>query len=260
MNAKVWSTALLGAAAFVGLIGFVDAGGGSWGTITGHITWGGAVPERAPLDLKANADKAVCEKNGKLLDETWIVNPKNKGLKNTFVWLEGEKKGDKLPIHPDLAKGPTTKIEIDQPTCMFIPHAIALREGQAIAAKNSSPIAHNFKWQGNPAVNAGGNRLVPPGGSFDIDDLKADRLPVTIECNIHPWMKGYVRVFNHPYYAVTDADGNFKIEKAPAGSWRLKIWNGSGGWAGGVKGKDGQPITVKAGDNNVGAIVYPAPN
>ena len=161
-----------------------------WGDITGRIIWGGdKIPDQGNLNLKGNPDAGACTKDGPVKDETWIVNPKNKGLKNTFVWLEGAKKGDKLPIHPNLKKVAADKIEIDQPSYAFISHAVALREGQILVAKNSSAIGHNFKWTGNPTENPGGNVLLPPGASKDIDDLKADRIPISIECNIHAWMR-----------------------------------------------------------------------
>src|SRR5436853_1201082 len=111
-----------------------------------------------------------------------------------------------------------------------------LRDVQALVVKNSASIAHNFKWTGNPAVNLGGNVLLPPGAQKEIDDLKADRIPVKFECNIHPWMNGYCRVYDHPYYAVTDTDGNFTIKNAPVGDFKLMIWHPQG-WD---KGKDGR--------------------
>ena len=241
------------------VISLAPAQGDSWGDVVGRIVWGSdKIPAAADLDLKENPDKAACTKDGPVKDETWLVNPKNKGLRNTFVWIEGAKKGEKLPIHPSL-KTASGKIDVDQPSCAFIPHAIAIREGQVLVAKNSSPIAHNFKWTGNPTVNPGGNVLLPPGASKEIDDLKADRLPLSIECNVHPWMKGWARIYDHPYFAVTDADGNFAIKNAPAGDFVIKIWHGSGGWAGGAKGKNGSPISIKTGENKLGDVVYPAP-
>jgi hypothetical protein len=232
-----------------------------WGNVKGAIVWGGdKAPERPPIDLKANPDKMVCLKNGAILDETWIVNAKSMGLKNTFVWLQPKEKGAKMPIHPDLADVKIKNINIDQPSCMFIPHAIALREGQALVAKNTSGISHNYKWSGHPDVNPGGNVLLPPNATKEIADLKADRFPVSVECNIHPWMKGWVRVYDHPYYAVTDENGGFEFKKAPAGEWRLMVWHGSGGWLGGKDGRNGQPVTIKAGEtNDLGKLKYPPP-
>ena len=69
--------------------------------------------------------------------------------------------------------------------------------------------------------------------------------PVVIECNIHPWMKGWVRVFDHPYFAVTDADGKFEIKNAPAGKYNIVMWQEGQGWVNG--GKTGQTIEIMAG-------------
>jgi hypothetical protein len=230
---------------------FVQAGGN---TLTGTVTWADAVPVMAPLNLGASADKATCEKKGPVMDETSIVNPKNKGLRDVFVWLEPMEKGAKFTIPANLAKPATPQVVLDQPNCAFIPHALAMREGQMLVAKNTSGIAHNFKWQGIVDGNAG-NKLLPPGGEVEIE-LKADRLPITIECNIHPWMKGYVRVYDHPYFAVTDADGKFTIADAPAGACKLKIWHGSKGWLNGKLGAKGKEITVGGGAQDLGTFPY----
>jgi hypothetical protein len=237
----------------------VGAGSG-WGDIKGSIIWGGdKIPERQPLDLKQNPDKAVCLKNGDLLDETWVVNPKNKGLRYTFVWLEAKDKEAKVPIHPSLQDIKDKKIIMDQPVCMFLPHAIGLREGQVLVAKNSARISHNFKWSGG-MLNQGNNVLLPPNTEREIADLKAERAPVSIECNIHPWMRGWVRVFNHPYFAVTDENGAFEFKNAPAGDWQLVVWHGSGGWLGGKLGKNGYSISIKVGGGvELKPMVYTPP-
>ena len=184
------------------------------------------------------------------MDEKWIVNKDNLGIRYVFVWLEPDPKSGKkkLPIHPDLAKIAVKRIEMDQPKCMFDPHAVAIREGQELLVKNSETIAHNFKWTGEPNTkNEGGNVLMPAKTDHLVKDLVPSRLPILVECNLHPWMKAYLRVYNHPYYAVTDGNGAFEFVKAPAGEYRLKVWHGSAGWRGGAKGKLGEPITIKAG-------------
>ena len=70
-----------------------------------------------------------------------------------------------------------------------------------------------------------------------ITDLKPDTLPITIECATHGWMKAYVRVFDHPYAALSDEDGKFEIPLAPAGQYQLKVWHPYSGWLGGSKAK-----------------------
>lgn len=222
--------------------------------IVGRIVWGAdKAPQQANLNLGNNA--AGCP--AAIKDQQWVVDPKTLGLKDAFVWLEPATKGEKMPAAENV-KLPE-RAEVDQPACMFVPHALALREGQILVAKNTSAIPHNFKWTGNPTANPGGNELIPPGGSIEIKNLVADRLPVAVECNIHPWMRGWIRVYDHPYFAVTNANGEFTIENAPVGNFRLKIWHGSGGWPLGAKGREGQPIAVLAGETVVGNVTYPPP-
>ena len=87
-----------------------------------------------------------------------------------------------------------------------------------------------MNWTGHPLKNPGNNVILPAKGEQKIENLKADRYPVKIACNIHPWMGAWVRVFSHPYYAVSDADGRFTIQQAPAGKYRLVSWHEAVGW------------------------------
>ncbi len=233
----------------------------AWATLKGRIVWGGKdIPKRQPLDqIKDNKDKEHCLSKGAILDEKWIVNEKNKGLRWTFVWLATDK-GKKLRVHPDLAKIPDKPVVIDQPLCMFLPHSVGIREGQVLLVKNTSPTTHSFKYGGHPDYNPGANPSMPANTDYKIQNLKAHRIPVIMECAIHTWMKGYIRVFDHPYFAVTDENGAFAIAKAPAGKYRLVVWHGNGGWLGGAPGKDGKAVTIKGGQvNDLGSLEYPPP-
>jgi hypothetical protein len=220
-------------------------GAGGWGTIKGRIVWSGAkLPKQA--EVKVTVDKDHCLAKGVLLDNLFEVNPKNKGFKNVFVALKPPP-DETLPVHPKLKDPPKEPVVVDQPRCLFIPRALAVREGQEILAKNSSPVVHNIRWAGDPDLNPGGNITLPAGKSLVIKNLKAQPLPLIVGCNIHPWMSGRLAVYDHPYFAVTDADGNFEIKLAPAGARRLTAYHEGLGWRGGAKGKAGQEITVKAG-------------
>ena len=234
-----------------------------WGDVKGRIVWADKnLPKRQVIDsVKNNPDKAHCLMNGDILDEKWVVNEKNKGLRYSFVWLvDAQDIKAKLPIHPDLAKPKDDKVVIDQPCCMFVPHAIGMREGQVLLVKNPAPVTHNFKWTGNPALGIAGNVSMPSKFELPIKGLVADRLPIKIECSIHPWMNGWVRVFDHPYFAVTDENGAFTMPKAPAGDYKLVIWHGSGGFTGGAKGRTGQPIAIAAGKmTDPGELQYVLP-
>lgn len=221
-----------------------------WGNIKGKVVLSGDAPAQAKLEV--NKDQDHCLSKGPIVSENWVVNKDNKGVKNVFVWLVPAG-GGKLAVHPDLAKITEQTVSLDQPCCAFEPHCQGIREGQKLEVKNSAPISHNVAWAGGPVKNPGGNTILPPNGKKLID-LKADKQAISVACNIHPWMKGWIWCFDHPYFAVTDADGNFEIKNAPAGKVNLVVWQETMGFKGGSAGKTGSPIEVKKGDNDLGKI------
>lgn len=215
-----------------------------WATVKGQIVF---APEMIPVPAPINVDKdkEACLKNGPLKSDLWVIDPKSKGVKNAVVWLAPLTKGGAFPINPKLAKPAKDTVEIDQPCCMFEPRITTLREGQTLVVKNSAAIAHNVKWQGNPTKNPGGNVIIPPGKQHEIKDLVAERLPVSVNCSIHGWMEGKIAVFDHPYFTLTDKDGNFTIKDAPAGKYKLYVWHEGAGWLGGAAGSKGYEIDIK---------------
>jgi hypothetical protein len=231
-----------------------------WGTIKGRVVWDEKqLP--AAKEIKITKDvKAIsnCLKEGKLFAEDWVVNKDDRGLRWVFVWLapnpgENGEKPTPLPVHPDLKEIKDKEVVIDVPCCRFEPHAVGVRKGQVLVAKNSAPIAHNFKVEGGPE-NPGANVLLPPEKTHTVDNLKPSLRPVAVHCNIHPWMNAWVRVFDHPYFTVTDASGKFEIKNAPAGKFRLYVWHNETGWLN-EGGRDGQPITIKSGETKILADV-----
>jgi hypothetical protein len=223
----------------------VAADAPAWGSIKGQVVFAGdKMPEMA--ELQVTKDQAHCLSKGKLFSDEWVIGKESKGVANVFVWLvpaDLEKKT--LDINPNL-KAPEKPAVIDQPCCAFVPHAVAVREGQDLLLKNGSPVAHNANLLVDTRVNTGVNVLIPAGGEATVKALKRQKAVIALKCDIHPWMKANVWVFDHPYYAITDADGKFEIKDAPAGDVRIKIWHDSG-WLGGAAGKDGQKITIKPG-------------
>lgn len=217
-----------------------------WSTIKGQIVWGGGdVPARKPLNV--DKDKDHCLEKGPVLDDDWVINKDNKGIRWTFVWMAPEPGGSKtLPIHPSLKEIKEKTVTLDQPCCAFVPHCLAVRVGQEVAVKNSAPIPHNVNWGG--IANTGANQLLPPKTELVLKDLKAEKLPMRVACNIHGWMRARIGVFDHPYFAITDENGNFEIKLAPAGNYRLKVYHESVGWRGGAAGRDGDKVTVKSGE------------
>jgi hypothetical protein len=219
-----------------------------WGTIKGQVVWAGDVP--APKNKDVTADQKHCLGKGPIPDEEFVINKDNKGVRWVFVWLmpvppaAGGAKPEPLPIHPALKEIKEKEAVLDQPCCKFEPHALALRQGQTLVIKNSAPVNHNSNLQGG-STNPSFNPLIPAGGEFVVKDLVASTSVIPVSCNIHPWMSAKIRVFDHPYFAITDADGKFDIKDAPAGDFRLIIWHEGVGWVSKSPKLGGDPVTIK---------------
>lgn len=274
------------------------AGGGSgagWGNIKGRVVWGGAnLPERPPL--KIEKDKDWCEKGGPVLDPKLIVDPKTKGVRNVFAYLR--KPSAVHPDYPktaaDVKAADEKKFEelnkfklaeldskinekaqgkereafvktikapalIDQEHCLYVPHAVAAREGQTVLALNGEPVSHNILVASVGGAN-GSNINMPPG-SVNKYPWKTESQPLNIKCSIHGWMEMFAMVFDHPYFAVTGDDGSFELKNVPAGDLTLIMRDPAYIDAkSGKVGKEyskGATITVKAGETvDLGEIKY----
>ena len=88
----------------------------------------------------------------------------------------------------------------------------AARVGQPVDVKNSDPIGHNTNISGSSF-----NQLIPSGDSTVFTPGRETGLPVSVTCNIHPWMKAYAVFREDGYVAVSSGDGTFEIPDLPAG-------------------------------------------
>lgn len=229
----------------------VAAQGGGWTKLEGSVVWPAGKEVPAAKALVVTADKDHC---GALNSEDIIVNAKNKGLKNVWVYLrpDSNEKAAKLDpakdIKPELVKGQGKTFDVDQPKCAFTPRIFAIREGDFVNFKNSSPVAHNTKLDADPP-SPSFNKTVPAGGNYkDPAPFAAQRSPILFSCSIHPWMAGKFMVFDHPYFAVTDENGKFTIPDCPAGNYRL-VYRHENGYHKGKDGALGWPVAIKAGAN-----------
>ena len=193
-----------------------------WGTIEGQFVIDGKIdvpvlfPKAAP-PVVAKAPTCVQP----IPDDSLIVNPTNNGVANVYIYL------NKAPaeIHPDLKAVPTAKKTLDQLGCRFMPHGQTLRVGQTLNCINSDTEGHNTHT--NPVASTGANPLLAANNKVGQDLIFEfpDTVPVKVNCDIHGWMEAYVLVKDHPYVALTDADGKFKIENLPVGEHEFRVWH-----------------------------------
>ena len=224
------------------------------GTIKGRIIFDGPAP--APKIVVAKGDSKVkddvCKKDD-ITDKDFVVDPATKGVANGIVYLVNPTGDYKATEEAYLEAKPG--VVIDQEGCEFLPYATVVHKDQKLTFKSSDPVGHNVRFSsfGNGALN----QMLPPNGSTNFAVKKKERLPTAIFCDIHPWMKGYFFVVDHPFAVVTKADGSFEIPNVPAGTQQLVIWQGSKDYKGYVNegGNKGMPVTVKAGETtDVGAL------
>ena len=135
---------------------------------------------------------------------------------------------------------------LDNVKCVFEPHVFSAVAGGQITVKNSDQTGHNasFSFFANDAAN----QIIPQGGQVQFDVKKAERAPVPVMCNIHPWMVSYVVVSETPYVGVSDEKGELLIQGLPEGKEiTLKVWHESQDGAIAKVNLDGKDIEWKKG-------------
>lgn len=241
------------ALAIFGALAIGHAAAADWGTLKGRFVFDGPPPAGATLDV--NKDLECCKVKHK--DESLVVSPDG-GIANVVVYLKTDLKKAKLGVHPDYDASADDQVVLDNHTCRFEPHVLAMRTSQKLLVKNTDDCSHNTNI--SPLGGGGINPLIPAGGDIEHKFNRQQNLPVPVACNIHPWMKAYVLPRENPYFAVTDADGNFEIKNVPAGAdLEFQIWQESSGYVTGEVGKlkiEKGKLTykLKPGDNDLGTI------
>jgi plastocyanin len=181
------------------------------GEVTGKITLKGSPPAEKALPLDPACGKLW--PNEKPTTRFYVTGAEN-GLAEVLVYLVGDGLSGAAPSKPVL---------LDQKGCEYVPYILSMQVGQKLIVRNSDPVLHNV--HGTPKINKEFN-LAQMAGGKDIERVfDQPEVPVRFKCDVHPWMFAYVGVFGHPYHAVTDKDGNFKIENVPAGEYTLVAYH-----------------------------------
>jgi plastocyanin len=229
-----------------------------WADITIQFVLDGPAPT---LTAPNTAADAFCAKQS-VPNERLVINASNQGIANMVFMVDAKiTKLTSDQIHPSLREVPATKPVLDNVNCQFVPHVFHVRAGQTIDVKNSDQTGHNAKFVF--FNNDEWNQVIPTGGSKSLLIKKAESGPSKVECNIHPWMTAYHVVTDHPYVGISDANGQVKIEKLPAGvELTFKMWhesqnkfdevavNGkSESWK-----KGNVKLTLKSGPNDLGKV------
>ncbi len=217
---------------------------GGVGNLKGRVEFVGDFAPLAPLFVKGGAtkDPSVCGAEA-IPNETILV--KDSGLANAFIYLDKVPKGAVIPAAGE-------KVDFDQKVCIFTPHAMIVRVKQAVRVLNSDGAAHNTHTY--PKKNSAFNSVVQPNdrGGVDLVYSQAEKEPFQVGCDIHSWMTAYHLPLDHPFAAVSAADGTFEIKDLPAGKHEFKVWHEAGKMV-----EKALVVIIKPGDNEV-SIKVPA--
>jgi plastocyanin len=112
------------------------------------------------------------------------------------------------------------RARMDQKNERFIPHLLAIAVGTTVDFPNDDPIYHNvFSLSKTRRFDL---------GRYAAGRSKAVRFDqpgiVRVFCEIHSHMNAFILVFDHRFFAVTDDNGRFRIDRVPPGTYRVTAW------------------------------------
>jgi plastocyanin len=199
---------------FVAMIALVTVLGGvcapaAAAPLKGQVVYVG--PPAAPRRFPVTVDQYVCGKDKEA--EDLVLSPRQ-GIRSAVVWLT-EPPPTARPVE---APAPP---QMDQKQCSFTPRVILVPGGGTVEFLNSDRLLHNL--HASPKRNAGFNRTQPKGRTIPITFAQPEFIPIS--CDLHSWMRGWVVVTDHPFYAVTDGDGGFSLGDLPPGRYTVNVWH-----------------------------------
>lgn len=201
--------ALLLAAASFGPHAYANAA-----SISGVVKFIGSVPKLPPIRVTKDQDYCGLQ----LPSEVYLVGPSG-GIKNVVVFIE-RSGGDPAPS--------TRENILDNRGCRFAPRVMAMRWGERLVVKSSDLKLHvvHAYFEKRTVFN-----LSLPFRNSRIDITQKIKRPATLQvnCDTHSWMRAYIHVFAHPFFAVTDESGSFSISDVPPGRYTLKAWHEEAG-------------------------------
>ena len=183
---------------------------GPSGVLEGRVLFDGArIPRSTKIENTTDPDD--CGRLHSL--ENIIVSQASRGIQNAIVSFAD------VPLAAGY-EPPVSRLVLENRQCRFEPHVSVLTVGSTIEAVNSDPIYHSVHLYGlkqlNVSLHTSKSRLIelPKRPGFLI-----------VKCDVHGWMQAYIRVDRHPFHAVTDPDGRFRIAAVPTGTHRLEVWH-----------------------------------
>jgi plastocyanin len=183
------------------------------GTITGTVRLEGRPPAFQPIDM--SAEPTCVKANPKPVTPAIFVTGPHDALANVVVYVKSGLGRFRFEV-------PQTPVVLNQKGCMYQPRVLATRVGQPLEVRNEDPTVHNIHVMAR--VNRSWNRSEEPGEQPFKATFQHPELAIPISCNVHPWMRAFLFVFDNPYFAITTETGRFELRGLPPGAYTIEAW------------------------------------
>ena len=181
------------------------------GSVSGIISFQGAAPAQVPIDMSQDPACGLSSSTPNQ-SEQYVVH--HGALANVYVYIQSGL-GDRIYATP------TTPVVLDQKGCRYVPHVLAVMAGQPIEVHNSDMTMHNVHPEPTLSGNHESDITQGPKGDPVTMKFPQPETMISVRCNNHPWMEAFVNVAPSPFFAISDADGQYKIQGLPPGNYKL---------------------------------------
>lgn len=185
------------------------------GSISGVVKAKGKPPADEIKVVKKNAEQC----GAKMAAQKYVVGSSG-GLQYAVAMIEGIKAGKKAEAGSDLT--------YDNSACKFEPHVMVAPTGSVLKVRNSDDMLHNshfFLVEGGKKKNLINLALPKKGQVLENNKILRKEGLISVECDAHDFMQGFIWSLPHPYGEVTGTDGTFRMAEVPAGTYSLRIWH-----------------------------------
>jgi plastocyanin len=183
------------------------------GRITGTVTYEGAPPPMKTITLAGEPQCAAGHPGPVPAGDALVHDGR---VENAVVYVK-DGLGERTFAVPD------TPVVIDQAGCLYAPRVAGARACQPVQFVNSDGVLHNV--HGTPKNSPPWNFGMAVRGSQRAIRVPNPEVAIEIRCDVHPWMRAYLGVLDHPYFAVTGADGRFMLADLPPGDYAVESWH-----------------------------------
>jgi plastocyanin len=182
------------------------------GNVTGHVTLQGTAPANEPIKTKSDPNCKV-----PIATQSYVV-ARDGALANVFVYV---KDGLGNRVFPP----PADTVVLGQKNCQYEPHVLGIQVGQTLDIVSSDPTLHNVHGGTRDTSNREFNYGQPIPGVKNQHSFSTKEVLYPFSCDVHKWMGAFIGIVDHPFYAVTSADGTFSLKGLPPGTYTIEAWH-----------------------------------